>query len=87
MAVYKYKIQLEEPEQMGQKLSKPIWFMLRTSIANKTFKIEEAVSKSRGHPITELCSNRGKWLIFKHGFRWISHFGGKLGWHVIFHPI
>lgn len=52
---------------MGQKLGKQIWFVLAV-IANKTVKAEEAVSKSKGHPVAKIYSNRGKWLIFKHGF-------------------
>lgn len=39
---------------------------LRTSVTNKTVKVEDAVSKTREHPLTEIYSNSEKWLTFKH---------------------
>lgn len=44
---------------MGQKLGKQFLFMFAV-IVNKTVRIEEAVSKSKGHPIAKTYSNRGK---------------------------
>lgn len=61
------QLHLEEPEQMGQKLGKQIWCTLRSFIANKNVKVEEAVSKSRGPSFTEIYSKRGNaqlWNMF-----------------------